>query len=209
MHFTRALLGAGALPSASVGNAVGLAPTSLPAAATEASERAAWRRLRGGAGRGGVLNCSLGFCALGMPHGTALAALADRKFAPRSVLGSAQPIKLDRRVLEAAEASRALRLARAKTDKIRRERLGQMRASGAIPNQDTGMFFTDFQGTRRGRCESCMGCSSGFVQPLWPTMGTGHPMMMYCLCCGCAAWEHTDEDKAREVRNGKRSETGG
>ena len=38
--------------------------------------RRAWRRLRGGAGRGGVLNCSLGFCALGMPHGTALAALA-------------------------------------------------------------------------------------------------------------------------------------
>lgn len=169
--------------------AIGLAASSLPTDETAATNRAAWRRLRGGVLRGGVLNCSLGMCALGLPHGSAIVALSDRRFAPRSVLGSAQPLKLSRATLDEAEARRSVRLARRKRDKKRLQKLAELAAAGAEREESQRSPASDFQGVCRGQCEACMGCATGWVLPHF-VQNLGHPLMMYCLGCGCAAWEH-------------------
>ena len=77
--------------------AIGLPPAHLPATATAASERPAWRRLRGGASRLNLPNCSLGFCALGLPHGTALTTLSDKRFATRGSARGVPPRRQQRR----------------------------------------------------------------------------------------------------------------
>ena len=170
--------------------AIGLPNNADKGSTTSASERSAWRDLRGGAYRANLHNCGLGFCALGLPHGSALTALTSKRYALRSVLGGAQPLKVNRASLDEAEERRKERLAKRKADEKRLERLAQMAADGATRYDSEEQSMIDMHGSKRGKCNTEASCP-GWATPYFPMHGA-HALMMYCLNCGCGAWEHEE-----------------
>ena len=166
---------------------VGLAPPWVSAAEAGASNRATWRRMRGGVLRSGLRDCSLGFCALGLPPGSVLCALPERRFALRSMLGSATPLKLCHEELEAAERQRAEWARRRKANAERLRNLAQLNDFGAT----AGRGKMDWDGCERGACNACSACAQWVPSSFAAAQGGGHSLLVRCCRnCGCPNNEH-------------------
>ena len=169
---------------------VGLPPVKPPAA----RHRVSWRRLRGAAARSAGQDCSLGFCAIGLPPGTAAAVHPARGAALWPALGSAAPHKIGQ--LEAREREARVTAAQ-RARKVERERtkaLGQLEEAfrqAALPwppaEADGSGPQLDYAGVLRGQCLDTVGCS-GYL----PATHLAHApsLAMLCVRCGCECSRH-------------------
>jgi hypothetical protein len=182
---------------------VGLKPPHVDADKASASHKAAWRRLRGAALHAALFDCSLGFCAVGLPPGSVLCALSQRRFMLRSVLGSSEPLKISHVELREAEQRRAERERRRKADVARSRILERMREAGV---QDGNVCMpecrhTDWMNQKRGTCGDCGQCA-GFVPPFFENtaIGQNNDLVQYCFGCGCTSTAHAMLDSPGEKR---------
>lgn len=143
--------------------------------------------MRGGVLRSGLRDCSLGFCAVGLPPGSVICALPERRFALRSVLGSATPLKLCHEELEQAELQRVERTRRRKANAERMRNLAQLKEYGAT----AGHGHMDWDGCERGACNACSACSKWVPSSFASATGGAHSVLVRCCRnCGCANSEH-------------------
>lgn len=179
---------------------VGLKPPYVSPDHAAASDRAAWRRMRGAVLHAGLCDCSLGFCAVGLPPGSVLCALPQRRFMLRSVLGSREPIKLSHTELREADLRRTERERRRKADAVRCAILERMREAGVSDGnqgQPEEARHHDWMATKRGACGDCNECA-GFVPPLFPggqDNMMNNALIQYCFGCGCTATAHAQVDR--------------
>ena len=157
-----------------------------------AADRAAWRRLRGAALRLGPPSCSHGYCAIGLRAGSIVSLLPERRYALRPALGSAPPLKLSRKELEAAEAVRAQRRRMLKVEEARQAKLQEMSALGAKPRYGphSSCCFADSDGSRRGQCQLCNGCAGYCAVDLDVAAAGQTTLSLYCVHCGCMYSNH-------------------
>ena len=177
--------------------------------------------------RGGSVDCSHGFAAVGMPPGCVLAALPARRFALRSMLSGTAPVRLSLPALQAAEARRLERQRRRRVDAsreevlrlLRAELVGWARADGetaegaaeAAAERVMRRALEDARGapgggaldifcTVRGQCCGCVACPGYALPPLRSPLNS--TLVMCCLACGCIADAHEDVGHAAKARAG-------
>jgi hypothetical protein len=121
----------------------------------------------------------------------------------RSVLGSAQPLKVSLRKLREVDEERKERLRRKRAEAKRLEVLKQMRDEMATHPSGAGTVFQELRarieksaaagfgltrhGERRGVCLEAPSCT-GFTKMLH--LPTQSKLWHYCACCGCDAFAH-------------------
>ena len=184
---------------------VGCAP-----APRSAADMDGWRRLRAAAVRSKLEDTKHGFSALGLPSGSVLTVLTTHRFAMRSVLGSAQPLKLSVRKLAEVAARRDIRVAKLKLDAAREakleeiwsciaagERAGDEGAKtaamqAAIREANARGSERDESGALRGPCGGCGTCPC-YVRPRLPGGFWEHSgLRQFCASCGCATLDHEE-----------------
>ena len=136
----------------------------------------------------GPPSCAHGYCAVGLPAGSVVSVLPERRYALRPALGSAAIVKLPRKNLEAAEAARVQRRRMALIEEKRQATLIEMRAVGARPR--TGPYSAccsmDSDSSRRGQCQQCNGCPGYCAAEVdAASAGKGSPTLsLHCVHCG-------------------------
>ena len=166
--------------------AVGLAPPAPP----DKPEVLSWRRLRGTSRE--VRDCASGYAAVGLPPGSAVAVLTERRCKLRAALGSAQPrIFSAERIRERIEGVARTREAR-RVEADCERKLGELKAAlercgeaFPAPIRPNGPFM-DFHGKVRGQCPRCNTCP-GYDLPRTPHEQS---LLILCVHCGCDAAAH-------------------
>lgn len=156
-----------------------------------ATDKSTWRPLRRAIHRFGLRDNAHGYSAVGLPPGSVVFALSAQRFALRSVLGSAAPLKVSRVEVDQDERRREKARTALRVDRRRRERLAAMASqemhfdllTATRPHQ------SDINGELRGSCESCHECP-GWCQPYFAGRGGHTELVLYCAQCGCSCTEH-------------------
>ncbi len=166
-----------------------LLPFALGLGDGPATDKPAWRRLRSAVHQLDVRDNGHGFAALGLPPGCVVLALSAQRFALRSVLGGAAPLKISRAEVDRDEGRRQRGRVARRAERERKERLAEMarlgvrhdRLSSSRPHQ------ADTFGELRGACEGCDECT-GWCQPLCD--GSHGQLLFCCAVCGCPNTKH-------------------